>query len=79
MHDGSIETLQEVLAMYADGGLLTEDGPNAGDGRTNPHKSGFVEGFIATEQEFADLTAFLESLTDETFLFKTDFSDPRAE
>jgi cytochrome c peroxidase len=79
MHDGSIETLQEVLAMYADGGLLTEDGTNAGDGRTNPHKSGFVEGFIATEQEFADLTAFLESLTDETFLFKTDFSDPRAE
>jgi cytochrome c peroxidase len=68
MHDGSIATLSGVIDHYARGGRKIEEGPSAGDGSMNPHKSEFVSGFIITEAERADLIAFLESLTDEAFL-----------
>ncbi len=76
MHDGSIATLEEVLDTYAAGGRRLEAGPNAGDGRRNPFKSGFVPGFPITDQEKQDLLAFLQALTDETFLTDPRFSDP---
>ncbi len=76
MHDGSLATLDDVLDHYARGGTLTEDGPNAGDGKDNPIKSGFVSGFVLTDQERADLHAFFDALTDETFLTRADLSDP---
>jgi cytochrome c peroxidase len=76
MHDGSIETLEEVLDMYERGGRFVTSGPNVGDGRDNPFKSEFVHGFVLTEQERADVLAFLESLTDETFLVDPKFSNP---
>jgi cytochrome c peroxidase len=57
-----------VIDHYARGGRKIEEGPSAGDGSMNPHKSEFVSGFIITEAERADLIAFLESLTDEAFL-----------
>jgi cytochrome c peroxidase len=79
MHDGSMDTLEAVLDHYAAGGRLIEDGPNAGDGRASPLKSGLVAGFSLTEDERADLVAFLESLTDETFLTDPALSDPYAE
>ncbi len=72
MHDGSIATLEEVVRMYAAGGRNTTEGPNFGDGRTNPNKSIFVNGFELDDQGIADVVAFLESLTDEAFL-----NDPR--
>ncbi len=76
MHDGSVATLDEVLAIYAAGGRNILDGPNAGDGRTNPHKSLLVNGFELTDQVRADLLAFLESLRDEEFLTNPAFGDP---
>ncbi|MGH1341849.1 MAG: MbnH family di-heme enzyme [Nannocystales bacterium] len=76
MHDGSIATLDEVVATYAAGGRLIEEGPLAGDGRANPYKSSFVSGFAMSEQDQADLIAFLESLTDEVFISDPKFSDP---
>lgn len=76
MHDGSVATLEEVVAIYEAGGRVIESGPDAGDGRSNPFKSGFITGFMLTEQERADLLAFLESLTDEDFLTDPSFSDP---
>lgn len=79
MHDGSVATLADVLAIYERGGRLIEDGPNAGDGAGNPHKSGFVSGFVLTEQERADLLAFLEALTDDEFLSDPRFADPFGE
>ncbi len=79
MHDGSVATLAEVIAIYERGGRLVEDGPNAGDGAQNPHKSGFVSGFTLTDQEREDLLAFLEALTDEEFLTDPRLSDPFAE
>jgi cytochrome c peroxidase len=76
MHDGSIATLEEVIAHYARGGRQIASGPNAGDGSTNPLKSEFVRGFTISPDEIADLIAFLESLTDRSFLTDPRFSDP---
>jgi cytochrome c peroxidase len=79
MHDGSIETLEEVLDHYARGGRLIEDGPNAGDGADNPNKSSLINGFAMTEQEKADLVAFLNALTDESLITNPAHSDPFAD
>ncbi|MCA9574955.1 MAG: di-heme enzyme [Sandaracinaceae bacterium] len=76
MHDGSLATLEDVIDHYARGGTLTPDGPNAGDGRLSPLKSGFIAGFVLTEQERADLLAFLNALTDEAFVTDPRFSNP---
>lgn len=76
MHDGSIETLEDVIRFYEDGGRNITSGPHAGDGRLNPNKSGFVPGFVLTDQERADIIEFLESLTDEQFITDPRFSDP---
>lgn len=51
MHDGSQETLAEVVAWYVQGG---------GD---NPHLSPLLSPLDLNEQEQADLVAFLEALT----------------
>lgn len=58
MHDGSLATLEEVIAHYANGGRAPD----------NPMKSEFVPGFLLTDDEQADLLAFLHSLTDQAFL-----------
>jgi len=76
MHDGSLATLNEVLDFYAAGGRLVTDGSRPGDGRAHPGKSPFIKGFTLTEQERADLLAFLESLTDRRFLGDPRFADP---
>ena len=76
MHDGSIATLEEVVDFYAAGGRNIESGAHAGDGRFNPFKDGFVTGFDVSAQEKQDVVAFLESLTDESFLTSERFSNP---
>jgi cytochrome c peroxidase len=77
MHDGSIATLEEVVAHYARGGRYVETGPNRGDGKLNRNKSEFIHGFSdASAQDRADLIEFLKSLTDEEFLTNPAFSDP---
>lgn len=76
MHDGSVQTLEEVLAIYAAGGRVLTEGPHAGDGRTHPSKSQFVIGFDASEAELSDLLAFLRALTDVSFLDDNRFSNP---
>jgi cytochrome c peroxidase len=76
MHDGSIATLDEVIDHYAAGGRTIREGPNAGVGRDNPYKSRPVKGFALTAQERADLLAFLESLTDTSFLEDPKHRDP---
>ena len=76
MHDGSIATLADVVRHYAAGGRVIESGPNAGDGRVSPLKSGLVRGFAITDEELADVVAFLESLTDRTFVDNPAFAPP---
>ncbi|WP_437670924.1 MbnH family di-heme enzyme [Sorangium sp. So ce131] len=79
MHDGSIETLEGVLDHYAAGGRTIESGPNAGVGSENKYKSELISGFALTEEERADVIAFLKSLTDDEFLEDPRFADPWAE
>ena len=77
MHDGSIATLREVIEdHYARGGRVIDEGDDAGDGALSPRKAVFVSGFAIEPEEVDDLLAFLESLTDESFLTDPTLSDP---
>ncbi|MCI0409174.1 MAG: di-heme enzyme [Acidobacteria bacterium] len=76
MHDGSIATLSEVLTHYASGGRTLAEGPEAGVGRENPHKSDLIRGFDLDESQQSDLIEFLKSLTDRSFVTDPRFSDP---
>ncbi len=76
MHDGSIETLDEVLDHYATGGRTIASGPNAGVGADSPLKSALITGFELSARDRADLIAFLQSLTDETLLANPAYADP---
>ena len=64
MHDGRFATLDAVIDHYARGGT---------PGR---NRSRFVTGFAITAEEKCDLIAFLESLTDEGFLWDLGLSNP---
>ena len=64
MHDGSLRTLDDVLDHYARGGAH------------NPNQSPFVAGFALSADQRADLKAFLNALTDETFLHNPAFANP---
>ena len=65
MHDGTIPTLEGVLDHYASGGHASR------------FRSRAVSGFKMSAGERADLLAFLNSLTDETFLSDPAFAKPR--
>ena len=64
MHDGSVQTLEEVVDHFNSGGV------------GHPNQSTFVKPLSLTEQQTADLVAFLKSLTDQSFVSNSDFSEP---
>lgn len=68
MHDGSVPSLDAVIDIYAAGGHYLKSGQFAGDGRKSPMKSAFLTELMINDREKRDLIAFLNSLTDETFL-----------
>jgi cytochrome c peroxidase len=76
MHDGSLKTLEDVIAFYERGGRLISSGEHKGDGRLSPFKSGLVAGFELTPQERVDLLAFLNALTDQSFVSDPRFGNP---
>jgi len=76
MHDGSVATLEEVVANYSSGGRVITDGPNAGDGRANPLKDSLVRPLGLSAKDQADLVAFLKSLTDRKFITDSRFANP---
>lgn len=79
-HDGSVATLDAVLANYSAGGRVIPAGlPNAGDGRLNPHRDPLIVRISLSTQEQQDIIAFLNTLTDETVLTDPRFSNPFAE
>jgi cytochrome c peroxidase len=79
MHDGSIATLEDVLAHYAAGGRTIATGPNGGVGHDNPNKDPLVRGFPLSIEQRDDLIAFLNTLTDTALLHDPQFSDPWAQ
>jgi cytochrome c peroxidase len=64
MHDGRFATLDAVIEHYSSGG------------KNHPNKDIRVQPFHFTESEKAALIAFLNTLTDHTFLTDPKFSDP---
>lgn len=76
MHDGSIATLEAVLDHYAAGGRTITTGPYKGAGRDNPNRSEFITGFTMTPRERSDVVAFLNALTDSSFVRESRFSNP---
>ena len=65
MFDGSLSTLEEVIAHYQSGG------------KKHPNKSLLLKPFSLTDQERTDLIAFLKSLTDHEFIQNKDFQNEK--
>ncbi len=57
MHDGSLETLEDVVDFYNNGGRLREDDP------VSPFLSGGIRPLDLSDEEKKDLVAFLKALT----------------
>lgn len=72
MHDGSIRTLDGVLTHYAAGGRAAV----SGGGARSPLVSPLIRPFSLNPDERQDLLAFLNSLTDETFVTDPRFANP---
>ena len=56
MHDGSINSLEEIISHYETGG------------KNHPNKSELLQPFTLTETEKTALLLFLKTLTDESFI-----------
>jgi cytochrome c peroxidase len=65
IHDGSIATLEEVIDHYASGGKMD-----------HPNKSRILSPLHISDGDKRDLIEFLKSLTDETLLTDSRWSDP---
>jgi cytochrome c peroxidase len=76
MHDGSMQTLREVIDHYAAAGRVIADGPLAGDGRANPSKDPLISQIELSKQDRDDIVAYLRTLTDTSVTTDPDVSDP---
>lgn len=76
MHDGSVRSLTEVLAIYKQGGRILKEGPMAGDGRKHPGKDPRISGFDLSSDEKDALVDFLYALTDTTLSSRPQFKNP---
>lgn len=64
MHDGSFQTLAEVVEHFDSGGV------------NHINQNELIRPLGLTEQDKADLVSFLGSLTDQSFITNPDLSDP---
>lgn len=63
MHDGSVESLEEVVQHYNNGG------------KANPNKNERIKPLKLSKREVQDLVSFLESLTDYKFITNENFQN----
>ncbi len=75
-HDGSAETLSEVIDIYMRGGRTVTYGNCQGDGKLNPYKSKEIKTFSLSKTEKADLIDFLLCLNDSTLVSNPKYSNP---
>lgn len=75
-HNGSVETISEMIDIYAAGGRTILDGPFKGDGTKHPNKSHLIKGFQLSSLEKQQLLAFLNALTDTSNLHLEHWKDP---
>lgn len=76
MHDGSMNTLEEIIDMYERGGRNITNGPMAGDGKHNSNKDKRITGFTISAKEKKQLIDFLYALTDSSVLTNPHFQNP---
>jgi cytochrome c peroxidase len=76
MHDGTMNTLEEIIDMYARGGRNIINGPMAGDGKKNTNKDKRIAGFTISAKEKKQVIDFLYSLTDSSVLTNPHFQNP---
>lgn len=65
MHDGSLQTLRDVVEHYNNGGITNKND------RVNDFLSGGIRPLNLDDDEISDLVAFLESLTSPQFALQT--------
>lgn len=70
-HDGSAQTLEEVLDVYIQGGRE--------EGKKNPFKNPLISGVQLSETEKKDIIRFLYSLSDSSILKNPLYADPFTE
>ncbi len=75
-HDGSVETIQQMIYIYKRGGRLIEANENKGDGSSNKNKSTLIKGFTLTDKEQTELIEFLAALTDTSYLRNKQLMNP---
>jgi cytochrome c peroxidase len=61
MHDGSLETLEDVVKFYNNGGRLEETDP------ISPFLDGGIRPLNLSEEQKLDLVEFLKALTSPKF------------
>jgi cytochrome c peroxidase len=72
MHDGRFSTLEEVIDHYNTGVQPSSTIDELMQYNINP-------GLSLTDQDKADLIAFMKTLTDDVFLNNPDYASPFAE
>ncbi len=75
-HDGTTDTLWDLVDNYARGGRDITAGEHPGDGAGNAHKDPRISGFDLSDDQAADLVAFLGSLSDPSVLAGGPIDDP---
>jgi cytochrome c peroxidase len=76
LHDGTAAGLEDIIAIYQNGGRNITTGASRGDGRKNQYKNPLIQGFIIKEQEKKDLIGFLLSLSDSSSCNNPVYSNP---
>ena len=69
MHDGRFKTLEEVIEFYSSG---VKQGANIYSKMEFVHQGGNK----LTTEEKQNIIAFLKTMTDSTFIFNPEFSNP---
>jgi len=75
-HDGSAESLMEVIRNYERGGRLINNGQYKGDGFYNRYKHPLIKGFNLSTSDRINLVKFLEMLSDTSFIHNSKYNDP---
>jgi len=75
-HDGTVNTIEEMIDIYANGGRNITDGAFKGNGSQNKFKSKLITGFTLSQTEKKQLIAFLAALTDSSIFKNKNFKNP---
>lgn len=73
-HDGSINTIEEVISIFSNGGQNISENQYAGNGILHPNNQ--IKPFKITEKETKQLLSFLNTLTDTSYLSNSFFISP---